>query len=70
MNTSGISHRLFVAALTPEGQAAGKRPAAARSAEPARPVRIRPGKISPPLNVLATQHLNHWSWSGWQQRTI
>ena len=70
MNSHGISHRLFVAALTPDGQVAGKRPAAARRAAPASPVKNRPGKIAPPFNVLATQQLSPWSWSGWQQTTI
>jgi hypothetical protein len=70
MNSHGISHRLFVAALTPEGKVAGKRPSAARSAAPHNPVKIRPTKLSQPFSVLAAQRLNEWSWSGWQHTTI
>lgn len=70
MNLHGISHWLFVAALTQDGQAAGKRPASARADGARGTVRLRVNQPTQPLGALAARRLPEWTWSGWQHTMI
>ena len=69
MNPNGISHRLFVAALTQGGPNVSRRPVAARSAAGRGPVKVS-AKAAVPFSVLASRRLTEWSWSGWQHITL
>jgi hypothetical protein len=70
MNTNGISHRLFVAALTQDAPSDGKRPAAARVDVARDTFKARSTRATPSLSVVAARPLAAWSWSGWQHTTI
>lgn len=69
MTPNSISHRLFVAALTPGGPSASRRPAAARSGAARGPVKVS-AKAAVPFSVLASRRLTEWSWSGWQHTSL
>jgi len=65
MNTSIISHRMFVAALTNDGHAVGKPPPAGRSVESNGPTRNGMAKPSPKtLAALAARPWVNWPFGG------
>jgi len=67
MNPNSISHRLFVAALTPGSAVGAKHP-------PLRPMTKPASKSNVAKAVSAitsgAQKSNDWAWSGWQHTTI
>jgi len=70
MNPNSISHRLFIAALTPSDQTSGKRPSAARSAGANGATKTNAAKSVSSFSALASRRVADWSWSGWQHNTI
>jgi hypothetical protein len=65
MNTTIISHRMFVAALTNDGQSPGKQPSAGRGCETKGPARSGVAKPSPKtLAELATRRWVNWPFCG------
>jgi hypothetical protein len=70
MNPNSISHRLFIAALKPSDQPAGKSPSAARSAGATGAPKTSAAKSVQSFSALASRRVADWSWSGWQHNTI
>jgi len=70
MNPNSISHRLFIAALSPGGPPAGKRPVAVRAALAPEATKIKPAKSASSFSALASRRVAVWSWSGWSQSAV
>jgi hypothetical protein len=65
MNTSIISHRMFVAALTNDGQSPGNQPSVGLGFETKGPARSGAAKPSPkPLAELTARRWVNWPFCG------
>jgi hypothetical protein len=66
MNPNSISHRLFAAALTHDGQPAAKRHETRVSFRST----VKSGEAKKTVGGAAARKLSEWSWSGWQNTTM